>query len=274
MFTAHQIVVILRHELSPAAIAAEGGPVEEVQRRILKNPEYKVRNMTALMGLLQDHNLLPFDKFWLRPIMRLYELDERRDIVSMEHEFAALYEMARYVIDANLAVVPSSSRKGALLFAAKYLSCFYKAKHGLYATFRVEALKKSSEYYEVLIKETHKDRDLCTTLIKGIASANLVVNRWNATSADARASKEMEQYIRKSGYMRWAARQMKIWPLIDKPAFNALGIASRFRRRRFYPMLLEALRKAKSEFEKYPVYNESNTDFADFQAWLKEQKDR
>jgi hypothetical protein len=266
MLTPYEAVVILRSNLTPAAIAAMGGPVEEVQRRILKKPDYNVRNLHGLIMLLERQKLLPFDKFWIQPVMRLYQLEQKSDVATMEHEQGALFNMAQLVIEANLTAVAPSVRKGALFFAAKYLSNFTKAKQAVYAKSKPEALKRASKYYEALIEELRDDHDPCSVLIKGVASANIVVNRWNATPHAQRTSKEMRDFIRRSGYLTWASEQIRIWPRVDRPAFNLLGIASRFRRRGYYPDLLEALRKANSKFEKYPEYADS--DFDDFRNWL------
>jgi hypothetical protein len=269
LFTAYQIIVMLREIMSAEDIRAAGGPVREVQQRILKKPDYNVKDMLSLMMILVRHKLLPFDEFWIQPLMRLYELEERSEIVSIEREFAALYEMAARVIEANLVTVASPTRKGALFFAAKYLGAFAKAKSKKYVEAKPAALKKSSEYYQTLIDEMRIDRDSCSLLIKGIAAANLVVNHWNATTPAERNSKEMREYIRRSGYLVWAAKQMRKWTLIAKPAFNSLALASTHRRRRYYPILRRALERAlenaHADFRKYPEF--ADEDFDDFRAW-------
>jgi hypothetical protein len=274
LFTPYQILIILRTVLTPDDIAASGGPIIEVQRRILRDPTRPVRNLLAMTLLLVEHNLLPFDEQWVRPIMRLYELEEAGDIVSIEHEFAALFGLATAVIAANLASVPSRTRKSALFFAAKYLGAFSKAKQAVYAKAKVTALAGSSQYFQILIDDMRQERDLCAVLIKGIASANIVVNRWNATPHADRATPVMKTFIRRSRYITWAMKQMEKWPRNDKPAFNVLGIASCFHRRRYYPHLLEALIRANPKsktdlnykFETYPDY--ADPDFDDFRAWL------
>jgi hypothetical protein len=125
------------------------------------------------------------------------------------------------------------------------------------------------------------DSDPCSIIIKGTASSNIVVNRWNSRPPEQRKSREMRKYIRDSGYIDWVSQRMKMWPLNDRPAFNALGIASRYHRRRYYPMLLEALEEAEAgrkkkktlpqNFREYPEFMHPDGDYDDFQRWEKEQ---
>jgi hypothetical protein len=265
LFSPYQIVVMLLEVMSAEDIYAAGGPHPRVQSRLKQNPNREVRDMLSLVLTLVRHQLWPFDEFFVQPLMRLYELEDRGEIVTIEREFAALYEMANHVIDANLVAVASPTRKGALFFAAKYLAAFYKAKTKKYADVKVQYLERSSELFQMLINEMRNDRDSCALLIKGIAAANLVVNRWNVASASQRYSKEMREYIGQSGYLVWAAQQMHRFPKIDKPAFNSLAIASGFCMRRHYPKLRRALEAAGTKFRSYPEF--ADHDFDDFRAW-------
>jgi len=128
MLTPYQILILLLEIMTPQQIEDAKGPVVRVQSRILKKPSYRSRDLVSLTMLLVEFNLLPFDKLWIRPLLRLYALEVRGEIVTIENEFAALYEMARLVIDANLAQVKSPFRKGAIFFAARYLGAFHNAK--------------------------------------------------------------------------------------------------------------------------------------------------
>jgi hypothetical protein len=80
----------------------------------------------------------------------------------------------------------------------------------------------------------------------------------------------MKDYIRRSGYLIWAARQMETWPKNYKPAFNALAVASAHKRRRYYPARHKALVRSGVNFMQYSECLDE--DFADFRVWLAEQE--
>jgi hypothetical protein len=265
--TPHQIMVILhkRVKMKPDAIRAAGGPVRERQSAMLRDPHYKVKDMSALISMLAELGLLPFSQFWVEPLEQLYKHEESNNVAAIERDFAALYAMSRIVIDANPASVESAARNGALFFAAKYLGAFGDAKQAKYAKAKVTALPESSRIYEILLNEMRDDDDPCSLLIKAIASANVLVNRWNAVSPAERASNEMREHIRRSGYLTWAAKQIRMFPLIDRYAFNSLAMASVFGRRRSYPILRRALEKAGTDWRTYSAYHDG--DFADFQKY-------
>lgn len=204
LFTPYEIVVILRTVLSPAEIRAKGGPVEEVQRRILKNSAYKVMNMEPLMRLLFEYAPLPWDAIWRDPIEDLYKLHADDQVVAIERKYAAFYRMARTIIDANIASVDSRTRHAALFFAGLFKLAFVKPKHAMYANIRADALESSCRDFQTLINELKDNGDLSAIVIKGKAAANIVVARWNGTSPGKRNNKEMRRFIRGSGYIRWA----------------------------------------------------------------------
>lgn len=283
MITAHQIIVMLRKNLTPAAIHSSGGPVREVQHRILTNPDYTVRDMRTLVRILVEQKLFPFAPFWVEPIMGIYELEEFEDVTGIKRQYAALFEMARLLIDnAHLVAVDSATHKGALFFAGKYLANFATTTHGSFEKFRRKALLGSTLYFESLLAIMQNDRDPCSIIIKGIASSNIVVNHWNVTPPGHRRSLRMAKYVRGSGYLTWISQQMTTWPMNDRPAFNALGIASRFRLRRYYPVILTALElaqvgrshKAISSFRDYPEFNHPDGDYDDFRLWESEQANK
>lgn len=267
LFSAYEMLTILltvasRNELNERGIGLR------TQSRILRDPNYPCNDLMALMTLLVEYDLLPFHKFWLAPLAKIYALEESGDISTIEREYAAFFVMARTVIDAKLAATEPDVRRGALLFAAKYLASFNKAKGTVFAKARADALDGSSVYYQMLIDEMRRMRDLCSTLIKGKSAANIVVNRWNAVTPAERTNAIMRDYIRRSGYLTWAAKQMETWPKNYKPAFNALAVASAHRRRHYYPVLYKALLRTSVEFTEFSEYHDD--DFLDFRNWLSE----
>ena len=71
MLTPYQILILLLEIMTPQQIEDAKGPVVRVQSRILKKPSYRSRDLVSLTMLLVEFNLLPFDKLWIRPLLRL-----------------------------------------------------------------------------------------------------------------------------------------------------------------------------------------------------------
>src|SRR5258705_8286459 len=168
MFTAYEMLVVLRIYMSASDIEEAGGPCVRNQQRILANPTRPAANssIVQLMRLLVERQLLPISDFWVAPLMSLYEHEKKREHGAIEREYKALFEMARLVAEANLASVPSEARVGALLFAAKYASSFATARDGKHAKLRSSAYDTSSPYYGALIAALKSDPRPCALRLK------------------------------------------------------------------------------------------------------------
>ena len=61
----------------------QGGPIREVQSRILKDPSYEVRDMRSLIRILIEQQLFPFAQFWVEPILGIYKLEDLQDVTAI-----------------------------------------------------------------------------------------------------------------------------------------------------------------------------------------------
>lgn len=266
-FKPYEMLILLgaQTKLSRDDIRDKGGPDRRVQQRIInENPLYKVRDETALMNILLEQGVLPWDWRWQHPLARLRELHNRGDLSGIERQLGALYVMAEAIIR-NPTLVDRPFYIGALYFAGLYLIPFANPKNSAYAQDKYHAAEKACQWFDQLTFELKSENTPAANLIKANTAANIVAAHWNMRTPDERKSEEMQNIIRKSDYINWAMRQVELFPKLDTPAFNALAIASHLHWRELYPRLHRALVRSGSDFTSYKEYNE---DFDDFRNWL------
>ncbi|MFS8051562.1 hypothetical protein QD357_01920 [Rhizobium sp. BR 317] len=267
-----RIIEMAKPTWSQVDIREQGGPCERVQRRILnEDPEYRVKDEQSLMRILSSNGMLPWGDDWHFPISRLYDLLYAGKTSIVEHEFGAMADLAKIVLEQGAPTVDPAFKVGARFFSGLYEMAIASSTRSVHAKRKAIAAEAACHHFQCVIDELRHDASPGALLVKGKASGNIFVVIWNATPRNQRDGAEMRKREETSGYLQWALEQVNLFPKLDTAAFNALGVASRFRRRDLYPQLLDALVAANSKFEQYVQY-QGDDDYDDFRSWLDEKR--